>query len=67
MSRSRAVERLAVTVAEAAEMLALSDRTVERMIDDGTLRSVRLRGARRVLTASINKLLEAGDGKGVNS
>lgn len=67
MSRSRSVERLAVTVAEAAEMLALSDRTVERMIDDGTLRSVRLRGARRVLTASINKLLEAGDGQGIDS
>lgn len=56
MSRSK-VQRIVVTIDEAAEMLALDPRTVQRMIADGTLRSIKIRGARRIPVTAIRSLL----------
>lgn len=44
---------LAVTVRQAAQALAVSDRTIRRLLSSGELVEVRVRGARRVQYASL--------------
>ncbi|NNC24231.1 helix-turn-helix domain-containing protein [Salinisphaera sp. USBA-960] len=44
---------LAITIQAAADSLAVSPRTVRRMLDDGELIAVHIRGARRVQYASL--------------
>ena len=49
---------------EAAEMLAVSSRTIERLVEDGALPLIRVRGGRRVresdLTTFIGKSAQGG-------
>jgi excisionase family DNA binding protein len=49
----------AITLDEAADALGVSRRTVERLVATNALRSVKIRGARRVPAAEIERLLEA--------
>jgi excisionase family DNA binding protein len=44
-------------VSEAASLLACSDRTIRRWIALGVLKSVKIRGARRVPESEISRLL----------
>lgn len=46
-------------IKEVAEILRSSDKTVRRLIDEGRLRSIKLRGLRLVRASDINTLLEA--------
>jgi len=46
-------------IKEVADFLRSSDKTVRRLIDDGKLRSVKLRGLRLVRTSEVNALIEA--------
>lgn len=42
---------------EVAERLAVSDRTIYRLLESGELRGLRIRGAVRVLPASVDEYL----------
>lgn len=46
-------------IKEVADVLRSSDKTVRRLIDEGRLRSIKLRGLRLVRASDINALLEA--------
>lgn len=45
-------------IKEVAEFLRSSDKTVRRLIDDGKLRSVKLRGLRLVRASDVNALIQ---------
>jgi excisionase family DNA binding protein len=49
--------RRAYTIKEAAEILGLSEPTLFRRIEDGTIRSVKIGAARRIPTTVIDALL----------
>jgi excisionase family DNA binding protein len=49
-----------VTVRQAAEMLAVSPRTIWRMIADGQLRVVRLRGCTRLVFGEVSRFVKNG-------
>ena len=49
-----------ITVQQAAAMLAVSPRTVWRMIAEGQLRAVRLRGCTRLVLEEVSSLLKNG-------
>ena len=49
-----------VKVREAAAMLAVSPRTVWRMIAEGQLRAVRLRGCTLLVLAEVSRLSKGG-------
>jgi excisionase family DNA binding protein len=52
-------ERLAYSPQEAADILGLSNSTVERMIRSGTVRTVKIRARRIIPVTEIEKLLAA--------
>ncbi len=45
------------TILEAAQLLKVSDDTIRRMIKEGTLDAVKVRGQWRIKKASVDKLL----------
>jgi excisionase family DNA binding protein len=45
-------------IKEVAELLRSSDKTVRRLIDDGKLRSLKLRGLRLVRSSDLSALIE---------
>ena len=45
-------------IKEVAPVLRVSEKTVRRLIDDGKLRTVKIRGSRLVLTSSLVTLIE---------
>lgn len=47
-----------LTVAEAARRLRVSEETIRRRVDDGTLAAVRLGSVRRVFASELDRLLE---------
>jgi excisionase family DNA binding protein len=49
-----------VPIETAAEILAVSKQTVFRMLDDGLLHSVKIRGSRRVRVSDLNALIAGG-------
>src|SRR5699024_1085794 len=51
-----AMTPIAITIKEAARLLAVSERTIRRMLDAGELDAVKIRGATRVLYASLENL-----------
>ncbi len=59
------MDRLLLTVPEAAEQLSLSLATAKRLIQTGELLSVKVRGARRVPAEAIREYLDEliGDAK----
>jgi excisionase family DNA binding protein len=52
-------ERLGYSIKEAAQATGLSTRTVYRLLEAGTLESVRIGGRVIIKAASLRKLLEA--------
>lgn len=58
--KSRPRGRIVVSVARAAEMLSISERTVWRLISSGQLETVRLGRATRITYRSIAALIEKG-------
>lgn len=50
-------EKLALSKSEVAKLLSISSRTVERLIVEGQLIRVRIRGASRVLMSSVRAYL----------
>lgn len=59
------VEPRLCTVRAAAEALAVSDRTVRKFIQDGSLRSVKVGGRRLVPTSALDEFVDtalAGEG-----
>ena len=50
-------DKLAVSKSEVARLLSISGRTVERLIAEGALIRVRIRGASRVLMSSVRVYL----------
>ena len=52
------VKRHYVTIAEAAEYLQISDRTVRRLIADGELTGYRMGQSRRVVRVDLNEIDE---------
>ena len=51
---------LVVTVKEAADLLAISERTAWRLVSTGELKSVRIGRARRIRVESIETLIAQG-------
>jgi excisionase family DNA binding protein len=58
MARESLNERNLLTVAETAHRLRVSEETVRRRFDDGSLRGVRLGSVRRILANEIDRLLD---------
>ena len=52
-------ERPVLTIPEAADALRVSRATVYRIIDDGDLQSVKVRGVMRVRLSALNRYLDA--------
>lgn len=60
MSRTNPSEprrRLAYSVPETAELLNVSESTVWRLVNDGTLRAIRLRGSTRIAGESLHRAI----------
>lgn len=53
-----------MTIADAAEVLAVSPRTVRRLIDDGALQAVRIRGQIRIHPADLDRYLQLSGARG---
>lgn len=53
-----------LTVAEVAEVLRVSPRTVYNLLDAGALRGVRVGRARRVLASALQEFIDQGGGDG---
>jgi excisionase family DNA binding protein len=51
-------EPYALTIQQAARALAVSTRTIDRMIADGTLPSAKIRGRRLIPTAAVRCLID---------
>jgi len=47
-----------LTVRQAARAFAVSDETIRRWADDGTIRGVKIGGVRRVFASEIDRLLQ---------
>jgi excisionase family DNA binding protein len=56
----RDAERLTLSVREAASVLGVSQRTIERLVADGTLRSVTLNRRRLIPRKALDELVEPG-------
>lgn len=50
--------QMLLRIKEVAPILRISEKTVRRLIDEGKLRSVKIRGLRLVLASSIASLIE---------
>jgi excisionase family DNA binding protein len=50
-------------IKEAADFIRSSDKTVRRLIDEGRLRSVKIRGLRLVRASDLNALVEGATTK----
>lgn len=61
-TQATAEHKLAVSKGEVARMLSVSIRTVERLVAEGSLVMVRIRGASRVLTSSVRTYLTRLEG-----
>jgi len=48
------------TVSEAAEILRVSSKTIYRLISDGTIECVRVRGSIRITRRALDEFLEQG-------
>ena len=59
-----AVTPLLLTIPEAAEALALGERTVRRMLRSGALGEVRIGRAVRISTRSLEQFVAAREGQG---
>lgn len=59
---SAVVEPLAVSYADAGDMLGVSERTVRRLVDAGDLLVTRIRGARRIDLESLRAYQAANTG-----
>lgn len=64
MNEAAALERLSVTFKVAGDLLGVSARTIRRLVDDGTLYVVTIRGARRVDMDSLRAYKAANTGAG---
>lgn len=51
-------EEVVYTIDEAKKLLKVSDDTIRRMIADGTLEAVKVRGQWRIKKASLDRLLK---------
>lgn len=56
-SPPESVPRLSYSVPEAAMAMGVSDSTVKRLIQDGTLASIKVKGRRMISIAAINRFL----------
>ncbi len=54
------LERLAYTYQEAADLLSISLVTIKRMVHDGELKAISLRGAKRITAEALHQLLKSG-------
>jgi excisionase family DNA binding protein len=56
----KSIDVLLVTVAQAAQALQVSDRTIHKMIADGSLSSIQIRGSRRIHSDELRRLASTG-------